>query len=43
MLMALAIARNVPLDGLTDEERSVMAHFKNSGHAQRGGDGGRGY
>ena len=29
MLMALAIARNVPLDGLTDEERSVMAHFKN--------------
>lgn len=29
MLMALAIARNVPLDELTDEERSVMAHFKN--------------
>lgn len=29
MLMALAIARNVPLDELTDEEHSVMAHFKN--------------
>lgn len=29
MLMALAIARNVPLDELTEEEREVMAHFKN--------------
>lgn len=28
-LMAQAIARNVGLDGLTDEEKSVIAHFKN--------------
>ena len=28
-LMAQAIARNVRLEELTDEERSVMAHFKN--------------
>ena len=28
-LMAQAIARNVKLEALTDEERDVMAHFKN--------------
>ena len=28
-MMAQAIARNVKLDALTDEERDVMAHFKN--------------
>ena len=28
-LMAIAIAQNVPLDELGDEERSIMAHFKN--------------
>lgn len=28
-LMALAIVNKVPLSGLTDEQRDVMAHFKN--------------
>lgn len=28
-LMALAIAKNVSFDGLTDEEKAIMAHFKN--------------
>lgn len=28
-LMALAIANNVNIDGLSDEQREVMAHFKN--------------
>ena len=28
-LMALAVARNVTLDELTDEEKAVVAHFKN--------------
>lgn len=28
-MMAQAIARNVSLDELTDEERNVIAHFKN--------------
>lgn len=28
-LMALAIQRNVSLDGLTDEEKDIIAHFKN--------------
>lgn len=27
--MALAIMRNVPLDGLSDEEKNIIAHFKN--------------
>lgn len=28
-LMALAIVKDTSLDGLTDEERAIMAHFKN--------------
>ena len=28
-LMALAVARNVTLDELTDEEKDVVAHFRN--------------
>lgn len=28
-LMALAIANNTTLDGLTDEQRDIVAHFKN--------------
>lgn len=28
-LMAIAIAKNVSFDGLTDEEKAIMAHFKN--------------
>lgn len=28
-LMALAVARNVTLDDLTDEEKDIVAHFKN--------------
>lgn len=28
-LMAIAIAKNVSLDDLTDEEKAIMAHFKN--------------
>ena len=27
--MAMAVARNVTLDELTDEEKAVVAHFKN--------------
>lgn len=29
MLMALAVANDVALDALTDEQRDIMAHFKN--------------
>ena len=28
-LMALAVARNVTMDELTDDERNIVAHFKN--------------